>query len=699
MIFRVNNEYFLNNRNDTRLLNIQGEITGIYSRGHNYFVITSDINTYFMYDRDSKLFELNCICEKNGVDISTKSCVLKTIDGQKRLLIYGDKNIDPILLNDPVIGNHSVTKFKKYNIYTNSYNNSFKIENTIIVDDIHITNIENDNKVIISNNDILIRYSYDKIIPIKNDFVCKKMFVVDNVNSLDKNMYILDTYNNVWILKDFSKFTQLFSITDANQADNIRHIVANCDNNYYACIGKYFFNLYCNHKLIYSSDLNDCSNDYEYVTNIWINSIIIKNNIKGEYIIIGSSYLRNIIIINSNILITELTRNVYILKPLNGVKIVFYGSYFYIEYNNLIYYSTSSDDECIETLRNDAFNYCRKYLLTRTTYFDCNVNYFNIFYNTLIACNFSLGFEINICDKISRKAYGIGVSYDVYTSIMEDIKNDLFDESFSLNLKNPFWSNENNCFYFGKMLVYFVEVKRYMNFHICLSNLIIIYQTLLKLKSNSSSNSNLFNIDELAPFHKIINLIEYNSIKLMDDSYKTNKFNELMLSYDSFDDMIYDLLNIRKPSEQELKCLQLIAEGMYDFNNSITKFNMYLLSVILGGNYIYDRINIMNKISFYEEDANYKKKFIVFLNSLNDHEFKRFMITSTGHTNVAKNSSLHVHIKTYSSTVNIKIETCNTKILINTSLINQENYLELLKAYFCTKDSYIQDLKIFDIFI
>jgi hypothetical protein len=133
---------------------------------------------------------------------------------------------------------------------------------------------------------------------------------------------------------------------------------------------------------------------------------------------------------------------------------------------------------------------------------------------------------------------------------------------------------------------------------------------------------------------------------------------------------------------------------------------MYELSVLLGGNFIYNRQSVIDNI-FVKFETNidicktelgktdsviltYIDKVKYFIDNLNDEELKRFMINVTGHIISTNNVEFLIYPRSFRN-VDITIVTCKESIKVVTSLLDQDNYIEILKGYLCTKDSYIKD--------
>ncbi len=748
ILFRNNGKNYiikLSNTNTSLVQSIQSVnsinnneiIIDIISYTHDLYVICTNVNTYFYDQFNKEPKKINCVCQNPSEQIIiTKNLFMIKLSDNINYFIYVDGKIE---INPRIISDFIAYQTDKGDFSYRSWNN-IVLPLGIIPEEIFT--LANNIYVILFNSKF---YSYNKnypnfnLIEIDKEFTVNKIFYDNSIKTLftSQNYYIIDTDINIWTFK-------------INLPVNVDPLDDRIDVNYYVT-----FNMICPLKKLKSdinvSDIreifkykelliiitnksviyyyqdkfnelydNDNENDnansniddkFKLISDIW-DEIIIQCG-KNKFILISSvNWFNRNIHLNKYIRIRDSNSDVWNI-PDHYTYIVYCNTVdmdlFYT--NGMFYTKTNNNFYNIGNVSYiDYYNSGRYYyeMKKKLTDYAINVenqdsNYFNTIFNMLIACNFNHYLCLKPAIFGSRVAAGPGASRSTYTNMIDNIKNDLFEleldsysnssnlQSYKLNLNNPFWFKSNNCFYFGKLLIYLINYNYKLNFHFSLPMMIYIYKKILKLNKIIDD----FNPDELAPFHKIFNPTEYSYIYNMDDIYKNDsKFKELMLPYENFENMIYTLLNIRSLSEKEEECLSFMANGMYEFNNSISNMNLYQLTMSLCGDYVYNRNHVIKNFEISEDDPKLlTDKMKDFIENLTDDELKIFMKNITGQ--IIRENAVKILIKSSKSYdknkgIDIAIQTCYDSVVISSNVFNN-NYTEILKAYLCTKDTNIRD--------
>jgi hypothetical protein len=683
-------------------IKIEGIITKIYSFSNDYIVICTDLNTYFMKNHNSPPKALNFICDVSKGDLMLRnSCVLNTIDNRK-IFMYLDGNIsenDTGMIADHIV---SADKDPKYLLYTNWQHHSLKISSNMFPE--KIFKVGNRHLLIIDN--VYYCYNNYELNMIEQTFDAKQIFVDGSTKTLYncQNVYIIDMDDNVWSIGfntgDFrKKFHLQFDDSSLNSFD-IREIFYY--KSHYYVIGTCFILIYesKSDNPLYKYYLpNNNSDQFELITDIW--GVVIKICNTNKYILIRSEDLSEKDTTNENIIYDPLLigkNNTYIVS--SNLPLFFGAAFFYTRTNDFIIRSDAINptgsilNQGVPNGLGSKFGF--KYLKMKFNNYpilvDKNMFNFDIIYSTLIATNFSQNLKIKYTSYTRSIAHGEGLERFALNSLVENIKIHLLCKDtdclngYKFDFDNPFWKKLNNCYYFGKMLLYLVDVMDNLDINFSLNTLIKIYTNL---------NNHPFNIDELAPFHKILNSSEFISIKNMDKIYKTDntKFKELSLPYNNFDDMIYDLLKINV-DKYDVRYIELV-KGMYDYNSTVINLNMYELSKLLGGDILYNREKVLNNIYYrknYNELDVYLDVMKKIINDLTNEELKQFMINVTGHIIRENRVSVYIYSKNQMKT-DILIQTCADSIYIKCTVFQQENHMDILKTYLCKKDLDIDDSK------
>jgi hypothetical protein len=741
IIYCVNDKYYLKSSQEKSiLLNLpintsEGEvILGIHSTTDRCVIIITNKNTYYIADYD-KVHVLNFICSHtesvtNGLLLKRNICIFKTIDNKTKFLYLNFHNVNRSIVDEPLlITNRILMEDNDYFKYIDSLENCHSIIRTMIPTEILCFS----NKTTITLiDDMFFALVNEELQFIEQNFVVKRIFVDDSTKTLynGQRFYVLDTDGYLWTL-DFDNliFVKICKLLQTNEdQEEIVEIISTKNN--ICVIGSYFIDFYkfkfgdipilddslVNNALVSHYEVDKLGfNQFELISNIWKETIVIKY--KKYYILIASKKaVWASIILNPNILLSEVNYfkipdyRTYLLQGKDDVIVNYSHGRFYTLSENNIYYEDNTNviSDYVQNAKKNKYD--RKKFNDHTIYVDNQLSYFNVIYHALIATNYSYYLDPQVMIRSVVMAMGPGTNRDVYNTLMEEIKKELFEciatntvFNYKINLNNTFWHQPTSCFYFGMMLAYLIDSGHPMNFHLSLTTLSIIYEKLIKINLKQK-----FHIDNLAPFHKMINPTEFQMVLNMPNECKTNDtiFKELSLGYDSFLDMIKSMLKLEEVSKLELDCLQTIALGINKFNSTIANNTMYELSVLLGGNFIYNRQSVIDNI-FVKFETNidtckteldktdsviltYIDKVKYFIDNLNDEELKRFMINVTGHIISTNNVEFLIYPRSFRN-VDITIVTCKESIKVVTSLLDQDNYIEILKGYLCTKDSYIKD--------
>jgi hypothetical protein len=698
-----NGKYFMNSANtihtkDWLPLNISGTIKSINSYSLNHItIISTDVSTYLL---DTHSYDLNIVCTQ--VELTYKTCILRTIDNKTKMLMYYDNTK---ISNSIVIANHSrIDVFK----YSNSHSQIFTIYKPM-PDDFYYIN--SGRIIIIRIGNLFYIFKPDtmsSINKIDTDFKIKKIFADNSVKTsfTNQNIYILDLQGWIWTFDLMHKeFCKLFKLEN-DISSRIKEIFK-YENQIYA-IGNNFIIQYdldsCKTNTYFvnlTNDISDIPNvELELISSIFENYIIIRVNL-SEIILIGRTTTSIDRISNTNINVNYITghlENVYIchIQTKDYIPLMYSFGHFFITIGNNNYDDRNNFLDifkCDEVIVDFEIN---------LQIHDISINHkfnksdiFNIIYYWLISKNFTNKLLPYFTHFDGYIASGPGARRVIYSELFDYVKNNLleidynsvFKNAYKLNIKNNFWSNPNNCYYFGKLLLYLTIFR--MDYSLSLSSLLIIYKYFLKI------NNKNFDINQLAIFHKMYNPSEYQSILNLDLEYKINenKFKQLSMPYDTFENMIYSLMSISEPDKIEKDCLELIAYGMCEFNRNVINLSLYELYKKLCEPFIYDRKKVIESIQCVSNYTNESSEMNLskirnFLENLTDDELKTFMINVTGHT--IRDRKVHLYID-YCSDIDISISTCSDRITISNRVFDEDNYLEILKSYLCQKDMYIKD--------
>jgi hypothetical protein len=324
-------------------------------------------------------------------------------------------------------------------------------------------------------------------------------------------------------------------------------------------------------------------------------------------------------------------------------------------------------------------------------------NVFDQFMNTMISTNFYHKLEIYAMEYDKQTSSGPGVNRDFHHQVAEYIHANLVvlahhHHGYKLNLSHPFWS-DNSAYYFGKLIAYLMSVDCCLPFHFTPGVLYVIYR-IIQFRNGVTTSC----IDQLAPFHKHFYPLDYIHMFNLNDEYKTDPilFQNLCLEYDSFHHMIAEKFN--DSSALELQYLQFIAMGMHDFAPGLTNITMWDMSIMMSGNYTYDRHKVIEHISIVVENSHCTEQRLIdcipkmkkFIEQLSNDELMQFMITVTGYH--IRDSGAHVIIyHQLSNNLDVCIATCYDRLNVSSHVFDTAGYEDILKGYLCVRDTHIHD--------
>jgi hypothetical protein len=699
VIIKKGNQYYISYARDAYSvivpIEFEGEIVNMYAMVESSGYLCTDKNTYYI-SRSNEVTVCNCVCTR--AVMGKHYMILYTND--HRVIYYinnAEQNSIPLSLDDvKIVGNclrmpgHEVLKhcigdlmIKDNPDQMYSINSVGWVFTTPSTDILYI--MDDLNRI-----SKLPSIAYTRAIAdygVNSKFSNQNIYFIDDMNKihiLEKNIVTISNYTYFyrWLCTfegDTKEITKIISLGDYLIVFGLTFVHAygkvktQCDK----IIVKWRFPLGAN---------------VEFDTNIFGTRFVLKYG--SEFIIIGPN------VVTENKLITLSPFTIFQIPGITSTLVSALRQDTTLYHSNGLFIVLDHQTQLVTeaTGKNILGSVVRFNQVDAMIETESNV--FNQYLLTLV----SLNFKSQLCASLSHQghqiSYGPGARRDIHQRITDYIKSNLFTDSTGLygkviNNSNPFWypsHKTNNAYYFGKFLAYLCHNKNQLNFHIDLSILYAIHSIICEIISHGQSLS----INELAAFHNEFFPTDYKSMVCLDDNYKRDAqaFRDLALSYDSFEQCIYDKLKIDIAVRQD-PLIQEIARGIYDYNPLMCASSLWSLDKMLSGDFKYDRDGVMNNFVYvslykYNDALNKMKQFIL---DLSDEELTKFMITVTGYHIRDCKVNIHVvgEIGSGDNKKDIDIKTCSDRISIASHVFDRDDYVPVLKAYLCSRDIGIRD--------
>jgi hypothetical protein len=702
---------------------IDGKIMGVYAIDYTNGYVCTDKNTYFVCYYGPSI-ACNCIC--SDVRIGTHHLILYTNDN--RLIYYRTDNANmqsstPVPVTSiAMVCNFKVQSFgESMNLFLSStYNRNLKLKQNI--KPLNMWRFVHLPCVFTTDDDSNgIRYN---ILDLEGNIyrlplVRPAKVIVDystNTRESSQDIYFIDQSKLVRTIigTDTSYiYSPMFQLDSNVELDQIQQIVQ--FGQYCIVIGTTFIHAYginCSWRkgvVIKWDDSFKSIGLIKFVTTLFENRLIFKYD--RDFIVIESRRLSsnnpaitvtkydNFVLPGYTSTIVRAIRTSESILPVWAKPDLFFscGKFFTNGYKTIM----DMNGQQLFGF-NDAEKYRRIQLFSTHINVECDLNAFDQVFNTAISLNFKnqlsmdLSNQSNQSNQFISMSTGPGTRRDIDNRIMDYIQNNLLTPStrdhfgYKLNLSNEFWRDmpNNRDFYFGKFIAYMLNREgSSMPFHFSMSYLYTIYMKMQREKYNAVQ----YDIDCLAPFHQEFMPQDFQSMKTLGDNYKisNDEFAKLELPFESFSECILDRLKINI-SDVELQCLLNIADGMYNFNPSLANLSMIDLCKTLSGDFKYDRVSVLKNINVCADTLNVQAetlKMQAFLHGLTNEELMQFMINVTGYH--IRDSGVYVRVTDHMRDVHIIISTCRDRLTIFSEVFHHENYCEVLKAYFCSKDTHM----------
>jgi hypothetical protein len=699
ILVKVNGKYSMR-KNSLVDIAIQGDLTGIYSIVSTYFIVTTNVNTYCIVSNSGTVVTLGIITTK--VEL-TKSSILLITDNAVRFFRLG-ASVDSICLapaDSMIVANRLMIddSFHKYKYkYVNSFGESVSISKEFIPTDIYF--IKNKSHIVMVDGLPYVYLEDADMVPISMSFKIKSIFL-DNcpvTAHTTHNIYVLDDQDWVWTLDSSLQFVKIFQVAIPFNSQ-IKQILY-CVNSYFV-FGRTFIHAY---------DVASCSSSPMIIPTATMyfeqDGVILLSAINNIIVLLclatNKEARKHILLSTTQTELTAVTVNPYsqfTLKNFSSYAItakpntsVFYWStYFCIQYPNGKVITTGGAkviEGYLDKVNHPSFS------ADVEMHVEANFNTFNQFFNTLVCTNFKSKLSVVLVVKSSKTAGGRGVIRDIHNRVLDYVEHSLLTQGAPND--HVFWQNLHNCYYFGKLIGYISQVQFELPFHFNLSTLLIIYEKMQRLRDPDVDFDIMARLDQLAPFHDMMNPSEFKSFKNLSLEYKVHasQFKQLALPYDTFADMIYDKLKltIGQTGSKELIQAETIAIGLYQYNKSFSNISLYELTRYLSGDFKYDRQAVLDNIciSTYgdlSDEDSYKDKMRSFINGLDDDELKQLMVSITGY--IKRPCPVHIVIcnEMYiRDDFYVEIATCSDKMNINQLALDTPDYAIILKAYLCQTD-------------
>jgi hypothetical protein len=675
-------------------LYIEGEFKSLHTTLNTFAYICTDQNTY-LYN-NNVLTPCNCIC--SDVMVSRHCLILTTSHG---ILIYNSNNGDSSNTSKFHINPKLVDNLMICNNGLHGYDISLSYSFSTYPDEVYtvpssmgqVWIVGFNKKYSVIHREVLrdINYSQVNIARLIVDYSPNTLFS-------SQNAYFISTTADVYrIFMGSEPSLTVLCTTNITDPWSIKEIVSFRD--YCVIVGKDYLHMYSKIK---NNVTNNVTNNLPSVcmtvepdslkvcSSIWSNMVL---NYKSGFIVIGTQIMVN----NPAIQITLMnefklpTTPVYEIMPAPNTKLYYSnGSYVSVDCHGV---ATDISGNIIWSDVKLFSNITRK-LNIMDVQIELNANAFDQLLCTLITTNFNVGLRVSMGHKSIVQSAGPGLRRVIHNAVVEYMRSNLFildslntlTPTYKINISHPYWL-QNNGYYMGKLIAYLFNSNFTLPFHMSLNRLYAIYEQI-----QSRTKSDKINVDSLAPFHKNFYPLDFVCMANLDDAYKLDdeKFKELALGYDSFLECIKNRLHMSPIPADEVPILSNIAAGLYDFNPKIATLSLWQLARFISGDFIYNRVAVINNINFSINDNKFEPYRIMmkaFVDGLTDDELIQFMITVTGYH--VRNSPVTVNIiNSPSGNQDILITTCYDKLSVACHVF-ERGYTDILKGYLCTRDNYI----------
>lgn len=284
--------------------------------------------------------------------------------------------------------------------------------------------------------------------------------------------------------------------------------------------------------------------------------------------------------------------------------------------------------------------------------------------------------NFNIIDN-DTKSYGIGANRQIYTYVINNMINDLFEvtHGFFLDIKpSSFWHSSENIDGIVTLIGLYIESECKLPYHFHP----VLLQKIKRIKMMSLKSQ----LKILRWFNNQM-YIEINR-NISDPEFDV----EEITGYDTIEEYIWDFCFIKTLKPWKIDIYDKIAKSFRTKFDSIVLFGISKLDNIISGNYEINSAEVLNIMSL--DDELHNNLWIQFINSLNQEQLKNLLLLCSN--SFSLDEKFHITVLE-NMDQDIKIATCSRSVILNKRLFESIEMLNNLTLYLSTVDNTIVDVK------